>query len=218
METHDEDQLWDFLTGDLPQERYASFYQHLASCPDCLGTLQALQDTEDFLCFSTLQTSPPPRGWERILGQQRQWSKRWKYLLASVAAVAVFTLGLGAGRALFGAQALSSTYSASSLQASSPWQQTWGEVVVVPQAHRIMVLAVGLRTLPRAEQYTLWLKRPRARALLLGHLTAAGHGYGVIWHSLPALGGPSSVVVSISRITSQQVPGHIVLKGRIRRS
>jgi anti-sigma-K factor RskA len=179
------------------------FKRHLASCPECEQEVRGLQDTATR--FALAASTPPPRGLrDRVLAEAastrqlpavpevRQQPRRGTTVtrrlaipLAVVGSAAAIVLGvlLGISRSELGSEtaqqrSIDTVLDAPGDRIITARTSLGGSASVVDASslHELVFSGRGLRALPNAEVYELWVLGPAGSATSDGLLVLASNG------------------------------------------
>ncbi len=174
----------DLLGPDEARE----FALHLPGCPACRAEVETSRLLLDALAFSAAAPAPRPALRRAIL--RRAQASRWRLPgpVAAVLLVALFCAALWLGATRFpvlpAVTRTASGYIIASLDPTARSPHAKGEVMLLPEAGHILVMADGLAPLRAGRVYEAWLLT-RGGAHALGPLHLDGWGYAWLHARVP---------------------------------
>ena len=174
----------DLLGADEARE----FALHLPDCPNCREEVETARLLLDALAFSAAAPAPRPALRRTILHRARASRLRMPAPVAAVLLVVLLLAALWLGATRFpvlpAVTRTASGYIIASLDPTAMSPHAKGEVMLLPEADHILVMADGLAPLQRGRVYEAWLLT-RGGAHPLGPLHLDSWGYAWLHARVP---------------------------------
>lgn len=204
--------------GALDAQEAERLAAHLPVCAHCRATLRESLLLADALVFSEAAPMPRPAVRRRVLRRARRL-RGWTWPISQVAVFGLLVLGTGTwmGAALAGRAPATATthngYVVGSLWPTHKVRTAKGEVMLLPEAGRMTVMAAGLTVLPLGRVYEAWMMTSHG-PVAVGPLHVDREGYAWMAARIPGT-GYRGLVVSIEQPAPGALPkGPIVLRSQ----